>query len=351
MTGLLRIRSWQTGASFAAAFAALALLPVLVESYTLRTAVEIMVYAMLAMSLNLILGQTGLPSMGHAAFYGAGAYAAGYVAKKISAHLLLTLSAAVGAAAVAALLVGFLAVRAAGIYFLMLTLAFGQMMKAVAHSWTAVTGGPDGLSGIPRPQLWEGLSLYTTTPFYYLSLIVFAAVFLFLWQLAGSPLGRSFKGIRENERRMRALGYDSFRYKLAAFVIGGAMAGLAGGMHAHLSGFASETQLDWSTSAVILVMVIIGGQGSLIGSIFGAALFVLIQHRLSSLTPYWHLYLGLLFIAFVLLSRQGLSGLARSLKGGWLSGELRLRAPLVGPEHELRGPPRALEHKPENSGG
>jgi branched-chain amino acid transport system permease protein len=286
--------------------------PLVLPQYLLSLLTEVLIFGIFAMSLDLLLGYTGLVSFGHAAFFGVGAYTAGLAAIRLSPHLGVTLPLALGAAALAALVIGYLCIRTAGIYFLMLTLAFAQVLYAVAFKWTPVTGGSNGLSGIPRPTLGlvpGGGELADPIRFYFFVLLIFLLVYYGLRRIVNSPFGRTLVGIRENEGRMRAIGYDVARYKLAAFVLAGVLAGLAGALNTYLNVFASPAQLNWTTSGQVLVMVIIGGAGTLIGPVLGAALVLLLQNLVSTHTDRWPMIMGAVFIIFVLLARFGIVGI------------------------------------------
>lgn len=293
-----------------ALLAALALFPLLAPAYLINVLSEVLIFGIFAMSLDLLIGYTGLVSFGHAAFFGAAAYAAGLAAANVSSHLLASLTAGVIAASVLALAIGPLAIRSIGTYFLMLTLAFSQVVFAVAFKWTPVTGGSNGLAGIPRPTVLGGPSEFATpASFYYLTAALFVLSYLLLRRVVHSPLGRSFVGIRENESRMRAVGYNTTRYKLAAFVLAGSVAGIAGTLFAHFNGFVSPNEVHWTTSGLVMVMVIIGGAGTLLGPVLGAALILVLQNIVSSYTERWQLIMGLVFILFVLFARRGMAGL------------------------------------------
>ncbi len=291
----------------------LALVPLGLPRYVTATLTEILIFAVFAMSLDVLVGYTGLISLGHAAFFGIAAYTVGLLGAHGSAALILTLPAGVMAGAAAALLVGVFALRAAGVYFLMLTLAFAQMAFAVAHQWAGVTGGTNGLSGIPRPAV-PGLDLGAAIPFYYLVLLLCGAAALTLRRIAVSPFGAALVGVRENESRMRAMGFDTFRLKLAAFVIAGAAAALSGVLYAYYNGFVSPDVLYWTTSGQVLVMVLLGGAGTLTGPALGAAVVLLGQNLASSYTERWTLILGAAFILVVLAAPRGLLGL---VTGRW----------------------------------
>ena len=274
---------------------------------------DMLVYATFALSLDLLIGHAGMPSLGHAAFFGAGAYAAGIAGQRLGTdQLAVTLGAAILVAAALALLIGALVVRSAGIFFLMLTLAFAQMVFAIAFQWTDVTGGSNGFPGVRRPAIGE-LDLAAPDRMYMLVVVVFLAVALLLWRISRSTYGRALVGVRENERRMRALGYDTTRLRLSAFVLAGALAGVAGALAAYSTRFVSPSDAGIGTSVTAFVMVLIGGAGTILGPVLGAAVVLYIERILSSSIPYSQTVLGLLFIAFVLLARQGIVGLARRL--------------------------------------
>lgn len=279
--------------------------------YLQNVLTEVLIFGIFAMSLDLLIGYTGLISFGHAAFYGVGAYAAGIVATRYTDNLFVTLAAGVAVAGLLAVAVGALSIRSSGIYFLMLTLAFSQMVYAAAWKWTWLTGGSNGLAGIPRPTLGlAGFEPFSTpTGFYYLVLVFFLGSYALLRRIVASPLGHSFVGIRENESRMAAIGYHTYRVKLASFVIGGLFAGLAGALFSYYNGFVSPHDVTWTVSGHAMIMVIIGGVGTLVGPVFGAAFFLILQNVVSSQTDRWPLIMGLAFIFFVLVARRGIAGI------------------------------------------
>jgi branched-chain amino acid transport system permease protein len=289
----------------------LALFPWLGSRYALDVSIVILVYGVFAMSLDLLIGYSGLPSFGHAAFFGIGAYAAALMALHVSASLWLTFGAAVAVAALAALLIGVLSVRVDGLYFVMLTLALSQLVYAYALSGAEFAGGSNGLPGVPRPtfapfpalvNFWDRKSLY------YLTLVFFALSFAFLRSVVSSPFGRALVGVRENERRMRALGYKTWMYKLGGFVVAGGIAGGAGAFYVYQRGFVSPEVLYWTTSGLGALMVVVGGAGTLIGPALGAALYVILQDVASTYTEWWQFILGIIFIFVVYFMRRGVAG-------------------------------------------
>jgi branched-chain amino acid transport system permease protein len=293
----------------------LASVPLWAPRFWIYIATQALIFAIFAMSLDFLLGYAGLPSFGHAAFYGVGAYACALLALRHVDGLIPLLLVGAVAAALIAVPIGALSLRTSGIYFLMLTLAFAQMLWGLAVNWTSLTRGTDGIIGIPRPTL-PGLdalnvTLYERGPFFYLCLVVAILTFAALQMLTRSPFGQTLEGIRDNERRMRALGYPSFRYRLAAFVIAGAIAGIGGSLAAMSNGYATPDLLYWTVSGFALVAVVVGGERSLIGPVLGAFAVLFAELRLSTYVDRWELILGALFIAFVLFVPRGLVGLVR----------------------------------------
>jgi branched-chain amino acid transport system permease protein len=273
---------------------------------------EIAVWAIFAMSLDLLAGYAGMVSLGHALFFGLGAYAMAILTAMLSWPPSLALLAAIGVASLAAVLVGALVVRLHGVFFIMITLAFGQMGWAY-FARDRDFGGVGGLSGARALDLAPvGLELADPGDFALFAVAVAVLVYAGLRVLTSSPFGHVLIAIRENENRTRALGCPVQRYKLAAFTIAGAVAGLAGGLAAQRTGFVSPDLLVWTTSGEVLIMVIVGGLGSLVGPAAGAAAWVLLHHALSDLTPYWGVPMGLFFVAVVLFAGHGFWGLVRA---------------------------------------
>jgi branched-chain amino acid transport system permease protein len=282
-------------------------------------AIEAMMFSILAMSLNLILGYAGLVSFGHAAFFAIGAYAAGLAANAGGAEIWLSFPIAIATGVLLAIPIGWLSIRLSGFYFLMITFAFAQMVHSVAFRWNWLTGGSDGLL-IAGPKLLGSPILQSRSQLYFFALVCTVVTFLVMAAIVGSPFGQVLVGIRENTMRMRALGYNVRAYKLAAFVVAAAFAALAGYINAQFSLFVAPDSADWTQSASVLVMVLIGGAGTLTGPIIGATVVLLLQHWLSSYTQYWSLVLGLIFIALITVARDGLHGIALRL---WATGRAK----------------------------
>jgi branched-chain amino acid transport system permease protein len=292
--------------------ALLAALPLVGTSYAVNLVIEVLIFAIFAMSLDLLLGYTGLISFGHAAFFGVGAYAAVVLATQLGFGIWPALAAGVVLTAAVAAVIGYCCVQLSGVTFFMLTLAFSQLLFAVSLKWRSVTGGTDGTGGLGRPSIL-GWSFGDPTSFYYLILAFFVVSYVVLRRLIASPLGHVFIGIRENEPRMQAIGYRTRRFKLLAFVIAGAFGGLSGGLYAMFNGFISPESLYWTASGEVLIMVILGGAGTLTGPAIGAAIFLLMKNFVSTRTDHWMLIIGIVFICCVMFFRQGVYGTARSL--------------------------------------
>jgi branched-chain amino acid transport system permease protein len=294
-----------------AALALLALFPLAGATFYTELVTKVMILAIFALSLDLLVGYTGLVSFGHAAYFGVGAYVLGLVAPKYeAANLWLTLPVAMVVAGLAALAVGAFVVRVKGIYFIMVTLAFAQMFYFVFHD-TKFGRGSDGISMNFKPVAAIGgftpFNLGDATHVYYFVFAAMLAVFVFLRLLLRSTFGRALQGIRSNEQRMRSLGFPVYRYKLASFTIAGALAGLAGYLSALQFGFVNPELLSWHQSGNVLLMLILGGLGSLYGAVVGAFAFVTLQELFSSVTTHWQLLLGATIILLVIFLPGGLA--------------------------------------------
>jgi branched-chain amino acid transport system permease protein len=299
-----------------AAGVALALFPLVGGKFAMDFVTKTMMFAILALSLELLVGQVGLVCFGQAAFFGIGAYAVVLLTPQAgAASVAWLLPAAVGAAALYALLVGALSIRTRGVYFIMVTLAFSQMAYYVAHD-TPLGGGTDGiyLNAVPTAPFMD---LAKAAPIYYFTLALLAAVFVLLAVVMRSRFGRALAGIRVNEQRMRAAGFSTYPYKLAAFVLSGAIAGLAGCLFAVKDGFVNPELMGWHISGMVLMMVILGGIGHLHGAVLGAFAFSLLQELFKShaifgeFSKHWALGVGLSIILVVALLPRGLAGRGR----------------------------------------
>ena len=301
-------------------FGLLAAWPAMSGSYGTDLVAKIMIYTLLALSLDLLVGGTGLVCFGQAAFFGIGAYAAVLLAPTDgnTPHLLLSLLASIVFAGVFALAVGALSLRTQGVYFIMVTLAFSQMAYYVVHD-TPLGGGTDGIYMYVKPTLgW--INLDRPTHMYGLIWLSLLLNFLFLSQVQRSPFGRALSGIRVNEQRMKATGFSVFPYKLAAFTLSGAIAGWAGYLYAIKDGFVNPELLSWHLSGAVLVMIILGGLGHTRGALMGAFAFALLQELFQSeavfgsYAKHWHLSLGLTIMAFVAFMPHGLIALPQQFR-------------------------------------
>ncbi|MDP1732796.1 MAG: branched-chain amino acid ABC transporter permease [Sulfuritalea sp.] len=299
----------------------LALFPLLESTFYMQLLTKVLIMAIFAMSLDLLVGYTGLVSFGHAAYFGLAGYALALMAPKYEVvNLWWSLPAAIGVCALFALITGMLVLRTRGIYFIMVTLAFAQMLFFIFHD-TKLGGGSDGIYIYAKPTMKLGdvdvLNLEKLENFYWLTLILMAATYLLLRRVLGSTFGRALVGIKVNEHRMRALGFPVFRYQLSSFVLSGALAGVAGYLAAVQYGFVNPEILSWHQSGAVLMMVILGGMGTLHGAVIGAFAFVLLQEVLSNQAwfgasaKHWQLAMGLFIMLVALYLPQGMAGLAQ----------------------------------------
>ncbi|MCS7172410.1 MAG: branched-chain amino acid ABC transporter permease [Armatimonadetes bacterium] len=315
---LMTRRPLQALAFPAALVAFLVLLPVGLPYEAL--AAQILVYALFSLGYNLLFGYTGLLSFGHAAFFGLGGYTAGLLARRITANVLWTLPAAVVVGAVAGAVVGFFCLRRRGDYFSLMTLAFGQLLYFIAHQWRELTGGDDGLRGIPTAYLQLGpwtFPLESSRDVYVLIATLTFAGFLGFRRLLRSPFGSALQAIRENELRAEAVGYDTFRLKLWAFVLSAALSSAAGALNVYLLKFVGLNSLHWTTSGYAVLITILGGAGTLLGPLVGALAFVGLQDVLSAIPAIvdrWPFFVGLLFIVCVLVFPHGIWGTVERLQ-------------------------------------
>jgi branched-chain amino acid transport system permease protein len=294
-----------------AALAALAAFPLVGDKFYLQLVTKILIMAMFAMSLDLLVGYTGLVSLGHALPFGLGAYALMLLSPESqAASFWVSLAASLAVAGVASLVIGLLVLRTSGIYFIMVTLAFGQMAYYYVHD-SRHLGGSDGKYIYVRPVLeifgWQPFDLENPAHFYYVVLALAAFVYVTLRVLLASPFGRVIGAIKENEHRMRMLGFATFRYKLVCFVLAGMLAGMAGWLAAAHDGLVNPEMLSWHQSGQLLMMVILGGMGTPSGPLLGAAALKLLELGFQGLTKHWQLLLGLFIVLSVLFIPRGLA--------------------------------------------
>lgn len=285
-------------------------LPWLLPSYSLAN--ETLILAIAVLGCQLLLGYAGLMSFGQGIFFGVGAYASGWVGTTLGFGMPAMLAAGALLGAAAALVTGFFAIRQRGVYFVMLTFAFAQLFYFLAYSFRGFTGGDNGMTDIPRPPM-SLLGLYTlnvdsSRAFYVFCAVIFLITFLLLRRVTNSPFGTTLIAIRENEIRAKAIGYDVRVFKLLAFAFSGLLTGLAGALYAPFLGIATLTNIDVVMGQSILIMTIIGGGGSLIGSLLGALFYVVLSSWLSSIWPRWPMLIGFLLVAISLYSPSGLWG-------------------------------------------
>jgi branched-chain amino acid transport system permease protein len=270
-------------------------------------ATDILAWTLFAASFDILTGYTGLLSFGHAAYFGVGAYTAGILALRAGVpYPLNALAGAVVGGALGLPLMA-LAIRRRGIYFAMITLAFGQMVFYVINEWRSLTGGENGTQGIPRIGI-GGLPIASSTAYYYAALPLAALGLLLCWRIVRSPFGRVLVAIRENEVRTQTLGYAVSRFKLLAAVLSCTLSGLAGGIWVINHGFVALDTVHWSTSGTVVVMVLLGGMATRLGPLVGAALVLLLRDFLSTWTDAWGVVTGAIFIVVILIFRQGIVG-------------------------------------------
>lgn len=286
------------------------------SSFVVLLATRALVFAILAMSLDILLGFTGLASLGQAAYFGAGAYFAAIMATKFQFGLgwdfwLVVVLGMLFGAALAAVF-GLFAIRASGVYFLMITLALGQCVWGLAYRWNSLTGGDNGINVTARPGF--GLDLGDERTFFFLVFGFFTATLIILYVLVRSPFGRSLAGIRERELRMQILGYNTWLHKYIAFVIAGAFGGLSGVLWAHTNGLVSPETVVLTTSVDALLMVVLGGAGTLVGGAIGSAIVFGLREYLSTLVPWWQYALGGVYVLTILYLPTGLMGIPARIR-------------------------------------
>ena len=271
---------------------------------------EILIFALFAMAYDLVLGFAGMLSFGHAAFFGIGAYTTGIILVRVLPSVPAALLAGVIMISLGALFVGFVSIRRRGIYFTMVTLAFAQMFYFIAFKWTSLTGGDDGLQGVPRPSVGPLDLTSEITLYYFILFFVLLSIFLGV-RVINSPFGKTLQALRENKDRAMSIGYNIDRFRLLVFIISGCFSGLAGGLYALLLNFVPLSSLYWTNSGEVVVMTIVGGMGTLFGPILGALAIILLRDIISNFTQSWSLIMGILFMASVLGFRGGIVGIIK----------------------------------------
>ena len=305
-------------AALACLFGLFALLPLAImlgmDPFYLVIATRIMIFGIAALSLDLILGYGALVSFGHAAFVGIGAYAVGIAASHGVTDLLMHVVFALAVAAAFGLVTGVISLRTKGVYFIMITLAFGQMAYFLMVSLSAY-GGDDGLTIQARSTLFGQAWLENDFVFYYFVFAVMLACYLFASTMIDARFGRVLRGTRDNAQRMQAIGFEPFPYQLTAYVVAGAMAALAGVLLANQAEFVSPAYMTWQRSGELIMMVVVGGMGTLTGGLLGAAVFLLLEEVLSGFSQHWKLGLGIILVLIVLYGKGGIHGILISLLG------------------------------------
>lgn len=283
--------------------------PPLLPSYLQGIMTKILIFAIFAMSLDLIFGFTGLLSLGHAAYFGVGGYTAAALMVRCGINSFwIVAPCVILVTAFVAVIFGYIALRVSGMYFLLVTFALGQLIYGLAWKLIWITGGSDGLPAIPRPTLGIPWLTWNNTLFYYFIFLVFVICFFLIYRIANSPFGDALQGIRENEARMDALGYNIWLCKYVAFIIGGIFAGIAGMLFASYNGLMHPTQAGFFNSAQVWLMVIIGGPGTLWGSLLGSVVIIVVEYVSSIFFPVrWPLVLGVVFVIAVIFLRGGIA--------------------------------------------
>jgi branched-chain amino acid transport system permease protein len=269
------------------------------------------ILAILAMSLDLLLGYTGLPSLGHAGFFGVAAYGVGILSTTYNASFWVSVAGGLLTGIVLAALLGLIVSHVRDVYFLMITLALGMVLWGLSYRWIPMTGGDNGISGIPRLESHAGLPVTGPIPFYYVALLVLAVCSVLMMRLVTSPFGLTLRGIRENERRMKSLGFNTWVHCYLSYVVSGAFASVAGVMWAYYNGFVSPTYLDLTASSELFLMVTLGGPATLVGPVIGAGAIVILKNVMSAYTARWLLILGIVYIVTILWAPQGLWNLGK----------------------------------------
>ncbi|MEO8255779.1 MAG: branched-chain amino acid ABC transporter permease [Acidobacteriota bacterium] len=298
-----------------AAVLLLIVIPPFLTSYWIGLLTQMIIFAILAMSLDILLGYTGLPSLGHAGIFGVAAYVVAVLSTAYRAGFWVSAASGIAGGALISALFGLLVSHVRDVYFLMITLALGMVLWGVSYRWIPVTGGDNGISGIPRLDATGGLPIDGALAFYYLMLIVLVSCGALLALFVASPFGFTLRGIRENESRMKSLGFNTWLHCYLSYVVSGVFASVAGVAWAYYNGFVSPTYLDLTASSELFLMVTLGGPGTLIGPAFGAGAIVLLKNVISGYTQRWLLILGAIYILTILCAPQGLWNLWKRRAG------------------------------------
>jgi branched-chain amino acid transport system permease protein len=294
----------------------LLVMPPFYSSYWVTLLTQMLIFAILAMSLDILVGYTGLSSFGHAGFFGVAGYMVAILSTRYQMGFFICFISGISLPILISMIFGFLVAHATGVYFLIITLALGMVLWGLAFRWVSMTGGDNGISGIMRPDIGLPIALKDPLTFYYVILGFFLIALILMAVLVRSPFGHSLKGIRESESRMRVLGYHSWLHKYLSYVVSAAFAGFAGVFWAYFNGFISPFDMDLNASIEIVLMVILGGPGTLIGPALGAGIIVFLKNFISAYTQRWLLILGTIYILTILYAPQGLINLLKD----WLRG-------------------------------
>lgn len=294
----------------------LLVMPPFYASYWVTLLTQMLIFAILAMSLDILLGYTGLSSFGHAGFFGVAGYVVAILSTRYKMGFLFCFISGISLSVLISMIFGFLVAHATGVSFLIITLALGMVLWGLAFRWVTITGGDNGISGIARPDIGLPIALKDPLTFYYVILVFFLIAMVLMAILVRSPFGHSLKGVRESESRMRVLGYHSWLHKYLAYVVSAAFAGFAGVFWAYFNGFISPFDMDLNASIEIVLMVILGGPGTLIGPALGAGIIIFLKNFISAYTQRWLLILGTIYILTILYAPQGLVNLLKD----WLKG-------------------------------
>jgi branched-chain amino acid transport system permease protein len=316
-----------------AALVAIAIIVPNTNSFVILLATRALAFSILVMSVDLLLGYTGLPSLGQAAYLGVGAYLTAILATRYQYGLgydfwlVIIFGIAIGAALAA--IFGLLAIRATGVYFLMITLALGQCVWGLAYRWNSLTGGDNGINLRQRPKF--GIDLSNEVTFFFLVFGFFVVSLLAMYTLVRSPFGRSLAGIRERELRMRILGYNTWLHKYLAFVIAGGFGGLSGVLWAHTAGIVSPENVVLTTSVDALLMAVLGGAGTLVGGVIGSVIVFGLREYLSTLVPWWQYVLGAVYVLTILYLPTGLMGIPERIRQSRTRDRSAAKQPVIAP--------------------